>query len=60
MSAVRLEVEGYGVANYVVPRGLTPGASYRDLDSGVVYPADALMDMGFPLPPARHRRPPGR
>ena len=50
VSAVRLEVEGYGVANYVVPRGLTPGASYRDLDSGVVYPADALMDMGFPLP----------
>lgn len=50
VSAVRLEVEGYGVANYVVPRGLTPGARYRELDSGVVYPADALMDMGFPLP----------
>lgn len=50
VSAVRLEVEGYGVASYVVPRGLTPGARYRELDSGVVYPADALMDMGFPLP----------
>ncbi len=50
VSAVRLEVEGYGVANYVVPRGLTPGARYRELDSGVVDPADALMDMGFPLP----------
>ena len=52
VSAVRLEVEGYGVANYVVPRGLTPGSCYRELDSGVVYPADALMDMGFPLPVA--------
>lgn len=48
--AVVLEVEGYGVANYVVPRGLTPGALYREATSGNVYPADALMDMGIPLP----------
>lgn len=50
VSAVLLSVNGYGVANYVVPRGLTPGALYRNLDTGVVYPADALMDAGFPLP----------
>ena len=50
VSAVVLRVEGYGVANYVVPRGLTPHARYRDEETGAVYPADALMDMGFPLP----------
>ena len=50
VSAVVLRVEGYGVANYVVPRSLTPHARYRDEETGAVYPADALMDMGFPLP----------
>ena len=50
VSAVVLKVEGYGVANYVVPRGLTPGARYREEFSGAVYAADALMDMGVPLP----------
>ncbi len=48
--AVVIEVEGYGVADYVVPRGLTPGAMYREVNSDKVYPADALMDMGVPLP----------
>lgn len=54
VSAVLLSVNGYGVANYVVPRGLTPGALYRNPDTGVVYPADALMDAGFPLPVGLH------
>lgn len=47
--AVVIRVEGYGVANYVVPRGLTPGARYRNVSNGIEYSADALMDMGLPL-----------
>ena len=50
MTAVVLKVEGYAQANYVTLRGLTPGANYRELTTGVVYPANALMDMGMPLP----------
>ena len=34
---------------YVIPRGLTPGAFYQDIDRGYIYPADALMDSGLPL-----------
>ena len=34
---------------YVTPRGLTPGTFYRDIDSGKIYPSDAIMDSGFPL-----------
>ncbi|OUP10479.1 alpha-galactosidase [Collinsella sp. An2] len=48
--AIVMKVEGYGEAEYVVPRGLTPGAMYRELGSGKAYAADALMDMGLPLP----------
>ena len=47
---VVMQVEGYGRANYVVPRGLTPDATYRDAETGEAFPAYALMDMGFPLP----------
>ena len=47
--AVVTRVDGYGLANYVVPRGLTPGASYRMVSNGRVYSADALMDMGLPV-----------
>lgn len=42
-------VDGYGVANYVRPRGLTPGATYRMTSNGSELSADALMDMGLPL-----------
>ncbi len=47
--AVVTRVDGYGKANYVVPRGLTPGARYRMVSNGTVFSADALMDMGLPL-----------
>lgn len=47
--AVVLRVEGYGKANYVTPRGLTPGATYRMASNGTEFSADALMDMGLPL-----------
>ena len=50
VTAVLQEKHANMPALYVRPRGLTPGAMYRDLDSGLVYPADALMDMGLPLP----------
>ena len=36
-------------AMYVTPRGLTHGALYRDIESGKIYPSDALLDSGFPL-----------
>lgn len=49
ISAVLLRLEGCGVVPYVVPRGLTPGARYRELETGAVYHADALMAMGLPL-----------
>ena len=50
ISAVLQENHGNMPVLYVRPRGLTPGALYRDRKSGRVYPADALMDMGLPLP----------
>ena len=40
-------------AHYVAPRGLTPGAEYKDEMTGCVYSADALMEAGFPLPIAK-------
>lgn len=50
ISAVLLEKHANMPALYVRPRGLTPSALYRDRDSGRVFPADALADMGLPLP----------
>lgn len=50
ISGVVLEVHGNMTPTYVRPLGLTEGALYRDDESGQVYPADALMDRGFPLP----------
>ena len=47
--AVVTRVDGYAKANYVVPRGLTPGATYRMVSNGSEFSADALMDMGLPL-----------
>ena len=50
VSAVVLETHGYGIPRFVVPRGLTPGARYQDVVRGDVFEADALMEMGIPLP----------
>lgn len=49
VAVVLRDVDGYGVSSYVVPRGLTRGAMYRDVETGAVYPANALMDTGLPL-----------
>lgn len=51
--AVLRENHGNEHAHYVVPGGLEHGAFYMDEDTGKVYAADALMDMGFPLPIAK-------
>lgn len=51
--AVVLRVEANEGMRYLVPCGLTPGATYVERESGRYYPADALMDMGIPLPGAR-------
>ena len=48
--AVLQEIHGNMPAVYVFPRGLKPGALYRDEAAGRIYPADALMSAGLPLP----------
>ena len=50
ITAVLQALHGYMPPLYIRPRGLTPGAVYRDRESGRCYGADALMDMGLPLP----------
>ena len=53
MSAVFQESHGYMLVPYVKFRGLKPGAMYRDQQTGKIYPADALMDMGLPIMPEK-------
>lgn len=53
MSAVAQEIHGYMVIPYVKFRGLKHGKLYQDQETGRIYPADALMDMGIPVLPAR-------
>jgi len=50
VSVVIMEHHAYGTPRFVVPRGLTHGACYRDAETGKRYDADALMEMGIPLP----------
>ena len=50
ITAVMRKIQGNMTVNYICLKGLTKGAMYRDEASGKCYPADALMDMGFPLP----------
>lgn len=47
---VNLEIHGNRPVTYVRVRGLESGAAYRDTESGKVYPADALMQVGLPMP----------
>jgi len=49
ITAVITRCHGNMASFYVVPRGLTSGALYREKTSGRIYPADALMDSGLPL-----------
>ena len=48
--AVLQEVHGNMLPVYIFPRGLKSGILYRDEESGRIYPSDALMSAGLPLP----------
>jgi alpha-galactosidase len=37
-------------STYIRLKGLEPGSLYKDESSGCIYPADALMETGMPLP----------
>lgn len=50
LNAVILQIHANRPVTYIRLRGLTPGAMYKDERSGQVYPADALMQAGIPMP----------
>jgi len=50
LNMVNLETHGNRPVTYIRMQGLAPGAAYRDEESGRVYPADALMEAGIPMP----------
>lgn len=52
LCAVMLEVHGNMTVDYVKLKGLKSGCMYREHVSGRLYPADALMETGLPLPVA--------
>lgn len=50
LNVVNLEIHGNRPVTYIRLQGLESGCFYRDEESGKVYPADALMEMGLPMP----------
>ena len=50
LSVVNLEIHGNRPVTYIRMQGLESGCFYRDEESGKVYPSDALMEMGLPMP----------
>ena len=50
VSVVMLEIHGNMTVNYVRLKGLESGRSYRDQESGCIYDADTLMEIGIPMP----------
>lgn len=50
VNAVTLNVIGNGPNRFIRCAGLTPGANYRDAESGSVYSANALMSQGLLIP----------
>lgn len=50
VNIVTLDATGNGPNRFIRCAGLTPGANYRDEDSGMVYSANALMSQGLPMP----------
>lgn len=53
VSAVAQEIHGYMIIPYLSLKGLKRGALYEDQATGKRYPAEALMDMGIPIIPAK-------
>lgn len=49
-SVVMLEIHGNMTASYVRFKGLESGRFYQEQESGCIYGADALMEVGLPLP----------
>ena len=56
VSIVVLDATGNCPNRFIRCMGLTPGASYRDEASGLVYDANALMAQGLPMPTIPHPR----
>ena len=52
LNVVMLEIHGNMTNNYVKLKGLKSGCMYQNEETKKVYPADALMDMGLPMPVA--------
>lgn len=50
VNVVMLEIHGNMTVNYVKLKGLCAGSCYKDGRTGKVYPADALMEVGMPMP----------
>lgn len=50
VSVVMLEIHGNMTVNYVRLKGLESGRSYREQESGCIYDADTLMEIGIPMP----------
>ncbi|MDE6625400.1 MAG: alpha-galactosidase [Lachnospiraceae bacterium] len=51
LNAVQIEIHANMAPVYIPLRGLSPGAIYKDMESGICYPADILMTIGLPLIP---------
>lgn len=49
VSIVTLDVTGNAPNRFLTLAGLDPAAQYRDADSGLIFPAAALMSQGLPL-----------
>ena len=45
-----LEIHGNMTVNYVKMKGLRAGQFYKDSNTGKIYPAEALMEVGIPMP----------
>lgn len=50
VNIVTMDVAANGPNRFVYCMGLEPGAIYMDADSGICYPANALMTQGLPMP----------
>lgn len=50
LNVIMQDIHGNMTVDYVRLQGLIPGRMYRSEESGRLYPADALMETGMPIP----------
>lgn len=50
LNVVMVKIHGNMTPVYVCLKGLEEGAMYREEESGILYPAEALMGVGYPMP----------